>query len=193
MLSGRPTSRARLVGLRLDRVGRRFDVERERNRQVLDDAQRARAATARSLTMPMRSTSFNHASLSAMAAVAVPRTSMVPPIGKRGAGDERGHHLGGRFVESEQRDLVAGSERQPLDAQRSQAVVVLDEGRRCRGRAGSRAEQPVDLVHDAAGFAQRVDFNLHRRHVAGNRAPGNRRMHDRRQHAGVDAGADDAR
>ena len=85
----------------------------------------ASSTTARSLTIPKRSTRASQSLLSAIALDGATEERDVAAVGKDRAGHEVDEYLGGHLVEAEDRHLLARADHEPFDAERAQAPVVL--------------------------------------------------------------------
>ena len=87
----------------------------------------ASSSTARSLTMPKRSTVASQSALSSIVARRAAEHADVAGVGQRRAGGEVDEHFRRRLIEAEQRDRIARGDAQLCDPQRPQPAVVLGD------------------------------------------------------------------
>ena len=150
--------------------------------------------TARSLTMPKRSTVASQSPLSVIAEVGTAEDVDRPCIGKRGAGGEVDEHFAPRAIEAEDRRPLAGRDAQLLRSAAAAAPPkLLDDVRELED---ARGHEPICRLTSSTMRLDAVSASisiLMRGEVTGDRAVGNHRVDDRRQDAGVDAGAEDRR
>ena len=113
--------------------------------------------TARSVTMPKRSTTASHSALSAIAAVGLSEHVHIAAFRQRCAGDEVDEHLGHRLVQADQRDVLAGRNRQLLNAERAKPAVVLRNAGELEGR---RIHEPIRRFTSSTTRADRVSASI---------------------------------
>ena len=80
-------------------------------------------STARSVTMPKRSSDDSHAVSVVMSRVLVPAIAHVALVRQRGAGDQMDERLGRAGVEAGQREALAAIQAQHVHAKRLRAAV----------------------------------------------------------------------